>query len=74
MIASESMPVHMKVLVMNISGYFHIHMVRAELIKDFCDFAGQEYTQILGYACVRWLSLLPAFERILKIYHPLKFF
>jgi hypothetical protein len=44
--ASDSMPVDIEVLVMNIFRYFHIHTVRVERTKDFCDFAGQEYTQI----------------------------
>jgi hypothetical protein len=62
------MPVDFEVLVTKILGYFHIYTVRVKRLNDFCDFVGQEYKQILGYANVRWLSLLSAFERILKIY------
>jgi hypothetical protein len=61
------MPVDIEVLVTKISGYFHIHTVRVERINDFCDSAGQEYKQILDYANVRWLSLLPTLETTLKI-------
>jgi hypothetical protein len=72
--AFDIMPVDIKVLVTKIFVYFHIYAVCVEHRKDFCDFARQEYKQILGYANVRWLSLLPALERILKIYPPLKSF
>lgn len=72
--AFDSMPIDIEVLVTKIFGYFHIYTVRVERLKDFCDFVGQEYKQILGYANVRWLSLLPALERILKLYPVLKSF
>ena len=68
------MPIDIEVLVMKIFGYFHIYTVRVERLKDFWDFVGQEYKQILSYANVMWLSLLPALERILKLYRSLKFF
>jgi hypothetical protein len=68
------MPVNIEVNVTNILGYFHIYAVRVERLKEFCDFAEQEYKQILCYANVRWLLLLPALERILKIYPLLKSF
>ena len=68
------MPIDIEVLVTKIFGYFHIYTVRVERLKDFCDFFGQEYKQILGYAYVRWLSLLPALETILKLYWSLKSF
>jgi hypothetical protein len=60
------MPVDIEVLVTKIFGYFHIHVIHVESLKDFCDFAGQEYNQILCTANVRWLSLLPTLERVLK--------
>jgi hypothetical protein len=66
--AFDSMLVDIEVLVKKIFGYFRIYRVRAERLKDFCDFARQTYKQILGYANVRRLSLIPALERILKIY------
>jgi hypothetical protein len=71
--AFDSMPVDIEVPVKKIFGYFHIHTVRAECLKDFCDSAGQEYKQILDYANVK-LSYLPALERILKIYPSLMSF
>jgi hypothetical protein len=46
------MPVDIEVFVKKIFGYFHIYTVRAEGVNDFCDFAGQDYKQILGYANV----------------------
>ena len=68
------MPIDIEVLVTKIFGYFHIYTALAERLKDFFDFVVQEHKQILGYANVRRLSLLPALERILKLYPSLKSF
>jgi hypothetical protein len=51
-------------LVVKIFGYFHTFTVTAKELKEFCDFVGQRYKDILGYSNVRWLSLLPAVRRI----------
>ena len=72
--AFYSMPIDIEVLVTKIFGYFHIYTVRVERLKDFCDFVGQQYKQILGYTNVRWLLLLSALKRILKLYLSLKSF
>jgi hypothetical protein len=68
------MAVGIEVLITKIFVYFHIYTVRVERLKDCCDFAGQEYKQILGYAKVNWLSLLQTLERTLKISLLLKSF
>jgi hypothetical protein len=57
------MPVDIDVLFTNIFGDFHIHTVRTERVKDFCDFTGKDYKQIPGCANVGWQSLLPALGR-----------
>lgn len=61
-------------LLTKIFGYFHIFTIRVKRLKTFCDFVGQEYHNILGHCNVRWLSMLPALERILQMYAPLKSF
>jgi hypothetical protein len=48
--------------------------VRVERLKEFCDFVGQQYKDILGYSNVRWLSLLPAMRRICELYPALQSF
>ena len=49
-----------------------IYTVRVEMLNEFCETAEVEYQKILGYSKTRWLALLPAVERILKLYDPLK--
>jgi hypothetical protein len=41
-------------------------------LKEFCDFVETEFEMMLGYAQMRWLALLPAVERVLKLFWPLK--
>jgi hypothetical protein len=42
--------------------------VRAQTLKDFCDFVDVEYKNILGHTKTRWLSLMPAVKRIVVVY------
>jgi hypothetical protein len=70
--AFDSISVGIEALVLKIFVYLHIYKVCVECLNNFCDFARQDYKQILGYANVRWLSLLPALERILKLCTSLK--
>lgn len=72
--ALDMVPLDVEYLITKIFGYFHIFTVRVERLKTFCDFVGQEYHNILGYCNVRWLSMLPALERVLQMYAPLKSF
>jgi hypothetical protein len=37
-------------------------------LKDFCEFADVEYTNILGHTKTWWLSQLPTFKRIVVVY------
>ena len=41
-------------------------------LKNFCDEAGVEYQKLLWFLKVRWLAFLPAVERVLKLYQPLR--
>lgn len=52
--------------------YILISIYTLEILKEFCETADVEYQKLLGYSKTRWLALLPAVERILKIYDPLK--
>jgi hypothetical protein len=45
-----------------------MYKFRVEHLKNVCDFPREEHKQVLVYANLRLLSLLPALERILKIY------
>ena len=70
--AADLLPVDVENIVIKIYSYFYIYTVRVEMLKEFCETAEVEYQKILGYSKTRWLALLPAVERILKIYDPLK--
>lgn len=72
--ALDMIPLDVEYLLTKIFGYFHIFTVRVERLKGFCEFVGQEYHNILRHCNVRWLSMLPALERVLKMYLPLKSF
>lgn len=72
--ALDLVPTDVEYLLTKIFSYFHIFTVRVERLKSFCEFVGQEYHNILGHGKVRWLSMLPALERVLKMYAPLKAF
>jgi hypothetical protein len=72
--AFDSMPADNEVPVTKIFVYFHVDTVHVECLKDFCDFTEEAYKQRVGHVNVRRLSLLPALQRILKIYPSLKSF
>ena len=50
----------------------HIYTVRTSELKTFCDDVEVQYKKLLGYCKTRWLALLPAIERVLQMYLPLK--
>ena len=46
--------------------------MRVTQLKEFCEFVKIDYTKVLQHGSTRFLSLLPAIERILQIYEDLK--
>ena len=48
--------------------------MRTKKLKEFCEYVGVAHKNLLSYVGTRWLSLLPAVERILKLWQPLKDF
>lgn len=70
--AVDVLPIEIEALVVKIYKYFHIYTVRVSQLKEFCDFAEIEYKKLLQHGNTRFLSLLPAIERILQMYEGLK--
>lgn len=70
--AADSLPIDMEAIVVKIYSHFYIYTVRVESFKEFCEEAAVEYKKLLGYSKTRWLALMPAVERLLKLFQPLK--
>lgn len=70
--SADSLPVDFEVIIVKIYSFFYIYTVRVETLKEFCEQSETEYKQMLGYSKTRWLALMPAVERVLKMYQPLK--
>jgi hypothetical protein len=70
--AVDVLPIDVEIIVVKIYKYFHIYTVRVTRLKEFCEFAEVEYSKVLKHSNTRFLSLLPAIERLLKIFEGLK--
>ena len=70
--ACDCLPLDVEAIVVKIYSYFYIYTVRVETLKEFCDFVDIEYKKLLGYSKTRWLALMPAVERILRMFNGLK--
>jgi len=72
--ASGILSIDVEVIVLKIFNYFVIYTVRTEKLKEFCSIVDINYQTLLSHSRTRWLSLMPAVERILKLWTPLKIF
>lgn len=70
--ATDCLPFDIECIIVKIYSFFYIYTVREETLKQFCEAVGTEYQKLLGYSKTRWLALMPAFERVLQLYVPLK--
>lgn len=60
------------ILVFKIFRYFSIYTVRTNELKEFCEYVEVEYRPLLYHSKTRFLSLLPAVERLLMLFPALK--
>jgi hypothetical protein len=70
--ATNILPADVEMIVSKICLYFISYTIRVQTLKEFCDFVEREFEIRLGYAQTRWLALLPATERVFKLFLPLK--
>lgn len=70
--AADGLPIDVEAIIVKLYSHFYIYTVRVEQFKEFCEEAGVEYQKLLGYSKTRWLALMPAVERVLKLFEPLK--
>ncbi|KAF2888911.1 hypothetical protein ILUMI_17263 [Ignelater luminosus] len=70
--AADLLPVDVDSVINKIYSHFYIFTVRVESLKTFCEEAETDYHKLLSTGKTRWLSLMPAIERILQLYAPLK--
>jgi hypothetical protein len=70
--ACDSLPLDTEVIVIKIYKYFHLYTVRLTKRKQLCEFVETDYKKVLSHSSTRFLSLLPAIERILANFDGLK--
>lgn len=70
--STDILPFDIEVIVVKIYKYFYIYTVRVSTLKTFCDSVEVEYKKMLSFSKTRFLSLMPAVERILQMFEPLK--
>ena len=63
-----------EILVLKVYAEFSLSAKNVENLKEFCEFAEQEYSEILRHLSVRWLSLERAVDRFLKNCKALKMY
>ncbi|CAF1427499.1 unnamed protein product [Rotaria magnacalcarata] len=52
-------------------GHFSSSTKRVESLKEYFDFVEQDHLLLLKHISIRWLSLYPSIERLLKVLDPL---
>ncbi|KAG9278210.1 hypothetical protein AMEX_G6034 [Astyanax mexicanus] len=58
--------------VLKVYSEFSCSAKKVEVLKEFCEFTSTKYREILRHVPTRWLSLLPAIQRILECWPALK--
>jgi len=70
--AADYLPVKFECIIVKIYSFFYIYSIRVKALREFCHAVDTEYKILLGYSKTRWLALMPALERFLKMFQPLK--
>lgn len=70
--ACEMLPIDIEVLIVKVFKHFHIYTTRVTEFQEFCKIADVGFKQLLSHTRTRFLSMLPALERILQLFEALK--
>ena len=70
--ACDLLPIDVQTIINKIYSHFYIYTVRTAELKIFCDEVEVMYKKMLDYCKTRWLALLPAVERVLRMFCPLQ--
>ena len=62
----------MESFVIKTYNWFASSAKKSEVLRDFCNFLDMEYKELLRHVPTKWLSLLPAFDRLLLCWPALK--
>lgn len=68
--AAGELPVKVEAILVQIYLYFRNFTVRTTELRNFCAEASIDFQKLLGYLKKRWLAMIPAIERILKLFDP----
>ena len=71
---ADTLDVDIENIIFKMYQHFHIHTVRTESLKEYCEFADVAYKSLLSHSKTRWLSIFPGIERLLQMYPALKAF
>ncbi len=70
--AAGCLTVDVENIVLKAYTHFSISASRAAQLKEFCELLEVSDCNLLWHVVTRWLSLLPAIDRILKYWAPLR--
>ena len=70
--ASLKLKVDVENTVMKIFSHFSVSAKRTAVLQDFCEFVDSDRCNLLRHVITRWLSLLPAIERVISFWSALK--
>lgn len=72
--SADSLSCDVETIIVKVFSHFYIYTVRTERLKEFCDYVGTEYMNVMCHSKTRWLSLFPAVERVIRLFEPLREF
>lgn len=70
--AAGHLNVDVENIVLKVYSHFSISASRTAQLKEFCEYLETSDCNLLRHVVTRWLSLLPAIDRILKYWEPLR--